>query len=458
MATTQDELPAGNVAKLVNQLSKDPSKEIVFRKSGSTGLTKFATVRYSYVASQDDELTLKVDDVIEVIEEAEAGWMKGKLRSTGEIGLFPTNFVHFSESRPVSKNGIAKIEAKKKIMETVADESPEALQRSSLTDIQKARCTASFTATGVKKSDEGDLDVSTTKEMARVLYQYTPNHDDELALKTVGAMVTVISKTCADPGWFLGEIDGKRGLIPDNFVEFVMVSVSTTEGKKASIPTASSLPTVPAKPAKPPGLITSSAGSGSSKSLGTVSSTAMKPPSSSSPITGSGTRAGSRVCDAAFATTLAEALNKQPKPFGVKPPTPKYEEGPPDTRTEGPLEHITTSRPKQPNKRPPSTIFNKRKSNDFQMDSSFPESSESEATLFSKRTATTSSVPTFSTQTTISMPSAASPVTTVIKSEKGDNEYVTYAEYKRLSDKFQEFQNEILSKFAQLEAKLASTK
>lgn len=34
--------------------------------------------------------------MLEVIEDAEPGWMKGKLRSTGRVGLFPTNFVQFS--------------------------------------------------------------------------------------------------------------------------------------------------------------------------------------------------------------------------------------------------------------------------------------------------------------------------------------------------------------------------
>lgn len=54
-----------------------------------------ATVRYSYKAAHEDELDLEVDDIIDVLEEAETGWMKGKLRNTGRIGLFPTNFVHF---------------------------------------------------------------------------------------------------------------------------------------------------------------------------------------------------------------------------------------------------------------------------------------------------------------------------------------------------------------------------
>lgn len=55
-----------------------------------------ATARFSYKAAHDDELDLEVDDVLEVIEDAEKGWMKGKIKSTGRIGLFPTNFVHFN--------------------------------------------------------------------------------------------------------------------------------------------------------------------------------------------------------------------------------------------------------------------------------------------------------------------------------------------------------------------------
>uniref|UniRef100_A0A0N5AMA0 SH3 domain-containing protein n=1 Tax=Syphacia muris TaxID=451379 RepID=A0A0N5AMA0_9BILA len=239
---------------------------MAFRKSTLVSLTKLATVRYSYHAAQDDELNLKVDDVIEVIEDAESGWMKGKLRSTGQVGLFPTNFVQFS--------GIALFfNCPTKFLFMIVDNSPEALQRPALTDNQKKRAAPIFNSSVGKK------------EMARVLYPYTPNHDDELALKEVGTMITVVKKTCSDPGWFLGEIDGKRGLIPDNFVEFIKVPATSSEEKKTSAP--------------------------------------------------------------AVCYRIVNGLLK-------------YEEGPADTRVDGPLEHITTSRPKQPNKRPPSTIFNKR--------------------------------------------------------------------------------------------------
>lgn len=67
-------------------------------------------------------------------------------------------------------------------------------------------------------------------EMARVLFKYEPKHDDELPLEEVGALVTVVNRKPPDRGWFVGEIDGKRGLIPDNFVEFL--PLSSAEGKK----------------------------------------------------------------------------------------------------------------------------------------------------------------------------------------------------------------------------------
>jgi hypothetical protein len=59
-------------------------------------MKKWATVRFSYTAAHEDELSMDVDEVIEVLDDVEEGWMRGRLR--GEIGVFPTNFVTFSES------------------------------------------------------------------------------------------------------------------------------------------------------------------------------------------------------------------------------------------------------------------------------------------------------------------------------------------------------------------------
>ena len=51
---------------------------------------------------------------------------------------------------------------------------------------------------------------------ARVTFSYKPEQEDELTLE-VGDIITNI--TDVDVGWCEGELNGKRGMFPDNFVE-----------------------------------------------------------------------------------------------------------------------------------------------------------------------------------------------------------------------------------------------
>ena len=46
-------------------------------------------------------------------------------------------------------------------------------------------------------------------------FDYQAQHDDELTI-TVGEIITTIRKE--DGGWWEGQINGRRGLFPDNFV------------------------------------------------------------------------------------------------------------------------------------------------------------------------------------------------------------------------------------------------
>ena len=53
---------------------------------------------------------------------------------------------------------------------------------------------------------------------AKVLFDYDAEQEDELTL-AVGDIVTNIEKQ--DEGWWEGEVHGKRGLFPENFVEVI---------------------------------------------------------------------------------------------------------------------------------------------------------------------------------------------------------------------------------------------
>ncbi|KHJ96016.1 SH3 domain protein [Oesophagostomum dentatum] len=102
-------------------------------------------------------------------------------------------------------------------------------------------------------------------EMARVKFEYEPQHNDELRLGEIGQLITIIRKDCGDAGWFEGEINGRRGLFPDNFVELVQVPINTRSGTiyhqpthhpkvitkaPAATPAGVVPPAVPAKPLK----------------------------------------------------------------------------------------------------------------------------------------------------------------------------------------------------------------
>jgi hypothetical protein len=48
-------------------------------------------VLFSYQPTHEDELELKVEDVVECLTEVEDGWWRGTL--DGKSGVFPSNFV-----------------------------------------------------------------------------------------------------------------------------------------------------------------------------------------------------------------------------------------------------------------------------------------------------------------------------------------------------------------------------
>ncbi|VDN27792.1 unnamed protein product [Cylicostephanus goldi] len=100
MSAAQGDIMVGNVKSLVDRLSKDfssarpplsihePRKTMPKSSPIQHVITTFA-----YTAAQDDELTLELGDVIEVLEEVEDGWSRGRQLRTGLVGMFPTNFV-----------------------------------------------------------------------------------------------------------------------------------------------------------------------------------------------------------------------------------------------------------------------------------------------------------------------------------------------------------------------------
>lgn len=72
---------------MISVVYKDPIHSFLLISSGK----KLLRATFDYTAINDDELTLKVGDIVEFLADEEEGWYKGQLK--GKVGVFPSNFV-----------------------------------------------------------------------------------------------------------------------------------------------------------------------------------------------------------------------------------------------------------------------------------------------------------------------------------------------------------------------------
>lgn len=130
-----------------------------------------------------------MNDEIDFLEEVEEGWWRGKLRN--KIGVFPSNFV----------------------CEVSGGEEP---------CISESEISAPLSSpdSAATLDDAPVLPPKPVKETCRVLFAYDAANDDELTIKK-DEIITIITKDVEDKGWWKGELRGKIGLFPDNFVEVI---------------------------------------------------------------------------------------------------------------------------------------------------------------------------------------------------------------------------------------------
>ncbi|KAL2768925.1 SH3 domain-containing kinase-binding protein 1 isoform i [Daubentonia madagascariensis] len=288
-------------------------------------------VAFSYLPQNDDELELKVGDIIEVVGEVEEGWWEGVLN--GKTGMFPSNFIkelsgesdelgisqdeQLSKSRPeglppasllpfpahgakgkttfegtiLYRAAPGKTEGHRRyysLRETTGSESDGG--DSSSTKSEGANGTVATAAIQPKKvkgvgfgdifkdkpiklrprsievendflpvektigkklppttatpdSSKTEMDSRTkTKDYCKVIFPYEAQNDDELTIKE-GDIVTLINKDCIDVGWWEGELNGRRGVFPDNFVKLLPPDFEK-EGNRPKKPPPPSAPVI----------------------------------------------------------------------------------------------------------------------------------------------------------------------------------------------------------------------
>ena len=108
-------------------LQKSNSRSIVsHRPKSSTGNrttnSKRCKVLFSYQPAHEDELELKVEDVVEFLGEVEDGWWRGAVN--GRSGVFPSNFVEMVSNTDAAnaKEKASRVETKNKRNENMKGE------------------------------------------------------------------------------------------------------------------------------------------------------------------------------------------------------------------------------------------------------------------------------------------------------------------------------------------------
>nr|XP_019947312.1 PREDICTED: CD2-associated protein isoform X1 [Paralichthys olivaceus] len=287
------EKSAGNVANLVQRMSTIGIPTGGFQPQPPAASKKpkkrQCKALFDYQPQNEDELELKTGDVIDIIEEVEEGWWNGNVN--GKSGLFPSNFVKeldalgedvesvdtaadetdgsgmespAAPTLPQAASGNGVIAQPKKIRGIgfgdifregslklrVRLPSPEKEEKKDrpVPSLPSAAKPALPNMTDLQRAD-GD-GKSKAKEYCKVTFAFEASNEDELSLKE-GDLIHILSKDTGEPGWWRGEIGGKDGVFPDNFV--VMVS----ETEKESPTSRGSLKASPKqepdeKPKKPP--------------------------------------------------------------------------------------------------------------------------------------------------------------------------------------------------------------
>ncbi|XP_069092154.1 CD2-associated protein [Pleurodeles waltl] len=281
---------SGNVASLVQRMSTYGVLPIGIQPHPQTknckkkAKARQCKVLFDYAPQNEDELELKVGDVVDITGEVEEGWWSGTLN--GKSGLFPSNFVKEIElsddletqedlddsepsvlglNSPVTP--VSPVLSPGNGIESVSQTQPKKIRGVGLGDIfkeggvrLKPRISSSDVEdkklerplptlpTGPKLANVFSIDVgkvdpdgkSKVKEYCRALFSYEGSNDDELTFKE-GDIITLISKDTGDVGWWKGELNGKEGVFPDNFAAIIQ-DAEKDKPKKPPPPAKSAAP------------------------------------------------------------------------------------------------------------------------------------------------------------------------------------------------------------------------
>lgn len=194
------------------------------KSRGISSKLRRAKVTYSYTADNDDELSLELGQIVEILDEEEEGWWKGRLH--GVEGVFPSNFVEpiveqleednkspEKKGRPPSMvampglGGINPLELRNKLKPVIQNPNPPSPPISQGPPIHTTR------------------PPGRSEQKAKVMFSYLADQEDEVTIKD-GDIVDVLEQDTGQDGWWRIRAGDKEGLVPDNFLELITEQVT----------------------------------------------------------------------------------------------------------------------------------------------------------------------------------------------------------------------------------------
>uniref|UniRef100_A0AAQ6AK23 Intersectin-1 n=1 Tax=Amphiprion ocellaris TaxID=80972 RepID=A0AAQ6AK23_AMPOC len=197
---------------------------------------------YTYESSEQGDLSFQQGDIV-MVTRKEGDWWTGMVG--GKTGVFPSNYVKPRDSTseslgPAGKTG--SLGKKPEIAQVIAPYSATGAEQLTLAPGQlilirkknpggwwegelqargKKRQIGWFPANYVKL-----LSPSTTLCQVIGMYDYVAQNDDELAFQK-GQVITVLNKDDCD--WWKGELNGREGLFPSNYVKLTTDTDPSTQ-------------------------------------------------------------------------------------------------------------------------------------------------------------------------------------------------------------------------------------
>lgn len=175
-------------------------------------------VKYDYTAQEDQELSIKKNDRLKLIDDSKNWWKV--ISEDNVVGFVPSNYVRkesFVDKAKGTIKGLGKPSKSKPKLPDFNQSGGQVSYNPSSSEQTSARpALAAVSGNGVFENGSDRCIMAGSISSAVAKYSYEPQREDELRL-VKGDIVSVIEKS--SDGWWKGQCRGETGWFPSNYID-----------------------------------------------------------------------------------------------------------------------------------------------------------------------------------------------------------------------------------------------